>query len=100
MALALGSTCINALRNVRTLPRDDVLNADLVGMKHIVVVDVTDFANRVANDLIDGHHRLKRLPGREIRNRDLPAHDHRVTFRESLTSDATRGILFQTHIEN
>ena len=54
VSFAFRLACIDALRDVRALARDDVLNDNLVGMKHIVVVHVTDLAHGIAHDLVDG----------------------------------------------
>ena len=49
--LALGLLGVHALRDVRRLLRHDDIHKNFVRMKHIVVVDVTDFADGVARDL-------------------------------------------------
>src|SRR4051812_34051927 len=42
---------VDALRNVSGLAGDDVLNKETIGVKNIVIVYVTDLANRIADDL-------------------------------------------------
>ena len=48
--LALGLARIHALRDVRRLLRDNDVDENFVGVKHIVVVDVADFADGFARD--------------------------------------------------
>ena len=48
--LALGLAGVHALRDVGRLLRDDRVDENLVGMEHVVVVHVADFADGVAGD--------------------------------------------------
>ena len=48
------------MRDVGRLRRDDVLNENPVGMKHIIVVHVTDFAHRIPHDVDVIEFRLAR----------------------------------------
>ena len=100
MAFAFGFACVHALGNVWTLPGDDVLNVDLVGVKNVVVVHVTDFTHGVAHDLVDRHDRLERFSRGQIGNRDLATDDDSVALGERLAGDATVWILPQAGVEN
>ena len=55
--LAVGRARIDALCDIGRLFGDDVLDVDLVGVKNVVVVHVTDLAHRLANDLVDWQDR-------------------------------------------
>ena len=52
--LAFSFAGVHALRDVGRLPGDDVHDENFVGVKHVVVVHVTDFADGVARELFDG----------------------------------------------
>ncbi len=51
VAFAFRIARVHALRDVGALAGDDVLNVDLVGVKNVVVVHVTDLAHGIAHDL-------------------------------------------------
>jgi hypothetical protein len=51
--LALGRAGIDALGDVRALARDQIGDENLVGVKHVVVVDVADVGDGLADDVVD-----------------------------------------------
>src|SRR5205085_7269288 len=98
--LAIGRARVDTLRNVGRLFGDDILDVDLVGVKNIVFVHVTDFANSFAHDLVDWQNGGERFVLGQIRNRNFAADDDDVAFRVSFASDPTMSILRDTGIEN
>ena len=51
--LALGLARVDALRDVGRLLRHQQVDEHLVGVEHVVVVDVADLADRLARDLLE-----------------------------------------------
>src|SRR5205085_2151374 len=74
--LSFRAARIDALGDVGGLAGDNVLNVDFVGMKNVVVIDVTDSADAFAHDFRNGHGGFERAVLRQIRNGDFTAHDH------------------------
>ncbi len=89
--LALRLAGIDTLRDVRRLLRHEDVDEHLVGVKHVVVVDVADLADRVARDL----HEVELGLGR-----DLAADDHDVRLDVGFTGDAAELVLRQARIED
>ena len=89
--LAFGFAGINALRDVGRLLGDDDIDEHLVGVKHIVVVDVADFADGLAGERDEIELGLRG---------DLTADDGDVGFHVSFARDAGKFILRQTSVED
>ncbi len=92
---------IDAPVRCRSIDHDDIGEENFVGVKNVVLMDVTDFRDRIAYDLIDvedGSERLAVLL--QFRNRDLAADDDQVTLGVGLAGDAAVFILLQTGVEN
>ena len=89
--LPLGLLGIDALRDVRALGGDDVVDEDAVGMEHIIVVHVADLADRLPDDLVV----IKLGLGR-----DLAADHHDVALGVGLAGDAAHRILRQTGVKD
>jgi hypothetical protein len=89
--LALGLARVHALGNVGRLLRDQHVHEHLVGMKHVIVVDVADLADRAAGDL----HEIESGLGR-----DLAADHHDVRLDERLARHAAELVLRQTGVEH
>ena len=101
VAFAFRFGLVDALRNIGRLIGDDIGEENFVGVKNVVLMDVADFRDRIADDLIDvenGSERLALLL--QFRNRDLAADDDHVAFCVGLAGNAAVFILLQTGIEN
>jgi hypothetical protein len=79
---------------------DDVLDIDLVGMKNVVVVYVTDLADGLAHDFVDGQDSAERFVLGQTGNRDLAANDNDVAFGVGLAGDPTMSILRDAGIKD
>src|SRR5581483_2389609 len=80
---------------------DDVRQENFVGMKNVVLVDVTDFRDGIAHDPVDvenGSERLALLL--EFRNGDFAADNDHVAFGVGLAGDPAVFILLQTSVED
>gem|GEM_PF-3541633 len=82
---------IHALRDVRRLARQVIVDEHLIGVKHIVAVHVADVANRRAHDRLVVQLRLRR---------DLPREDHHVRLHHRLAGDSAEPVLSETGIEH
>ena len=89
--LALGLLGVHALGDVRGLLGDDDIHEHLVGMKHVVVVDIADLADGFAGD---GHEVELGLGG------DLAAHDGDVGLHVGLAGDAAEPVLRQAGVQH
>ena len=89
--LALGLFGIHALRDVERLLRDDDVDENLVRMKHIVVVDVADFADGVARDLDEIELGLRG---------DLTANDGDVRLHVGFAGDAAELVLCEAGVQH
>jgi hypothetical protein len=79
---------------------DDVLDVDLVGVKNVVVVDVTDLAHGLAHDFVDRQNSAERFVLGQIGNRDLAAHHNDVAFGVGFAGDPTMPILRDAGIKD
>ena len=77
-----------------------VLTKIFFGVKHVVVVDVTDLAHRIAHDLVDRDDVFQMLALRQIRNRDLTADDHDVALGVGLAGHAALAILPEAGVQD
>ena len=89
--LALRPSGINALSDIGGLRGQNIGNEDLVGVKNIVVVHVTDFTNRVAHDGLVVELRV---------GGDFTGEENAVALDQGFTGNATCGILLQASIQN
>ena len=89
--LALRRAGIHALRDVRRLPGEIIVDENAVGVKHIVVVDIADVANGGPHDLLVVQFRL---------GGDLARDDHHVGFHHRLAGDAALRVLLQAGVEH
>ena len=89
--LAFGGTGIHALSNVRRLLGNHAAHKNSIGMKNIVVMNVTDLAHAIAHDLEVIEFRFRG---------DLAADDDNIALSVSLARDAAVWILRQTRIEH
>ena len=98
--LALRLLRIHALRDVVRLVGDDGINKNLLRVKYVVIVDVTNVAHRLAHDLVDRDDVFQMRPLRQIRNGDLAADDHYVAFRVRLAGDPASAVASEAGIEH
>src|SRR5439155_6553000 len=77
--------------DVGTLRGNDIHNDDLVGVKNVVVVDVADFADGLANDGVVIEFGF---------GGDFPANDNDVAFGVGFAGDAAARILRQASIQD
>ena len=103
MVFRLGA--IHALRDVRRLRGQDVLHENFVGVENVVVVHVSNAADRVADDLADIDHLIDWLCGAglfvlQLRDRDFSADDDDIAFRESLACNAAGLVHRKAGVEN
>ena len=70
------------------------------GVKHVVVVHVTDLAHGIAHDLVDRNDVFQVLALRQIRDRDLAADDDDVALGVGLAGDAALAILPKTGVQD
>ncbi len=89
--LALGLLGVHPLCDVGRLRGEDVLHENLVGVKHVVVVHVTDLADGIAGDL---HVVEFRLGG------DLAADDGDIALHVGLAGDAALRVLREAGVEH
>jgi hypothetical protein len=79
---------------------DDGVNENLLGVKHIVIVDVPDFAHGIAHDLIDRNDVFQVFALRQIGDRDLTADDYDVALGVGLTGHSALAILPQAGVQD
>ncbi len=79
---------------------DNVSDENFVGVKYVVVIHVTDAADRVAHELFDMQHTRERLIFRQAGNSDLATYDDDVAFGERFASHATTPVLLDACIEH
>ena len=91
---------VHALRDIRRLFSDDVGDENFVGVKYVVVVHVTDAADRVAHELFDRQDTRQRLIFRQAWNSDLATYDDDVAFGECFASHATTPVLLDARVEH
>ena len=89
--LALHLAGVDALCDVRRLAGDQILDEHLVGVEHVVVVDVADVANGSPHDLL-----IVELRG----GRDFTGDHHLIGLNESLARDAAGAVLSQASVED
>ena len=89
--LALGRVLVHALGNVRALPVQREQYRTGVGRYAVLVVDIADFANHLA----DNFRIVDRRGGR-----DLACHYRHARSDQRLTSDAAEGVFGKQGIEN
>jgi hypothetical protein len=76
------------------------LDRNFVGVKNVVIVDVTDLAYRFADDLRNGDGTFQRLLFGQVRNGDLATDDHNVAFGECFASDAAARVMRDARVEH
>ena len=91
MILSFGSASVNTLGDVGTLRRDDIHNEDLVSVENVIVVDVADFADRLADDRVMIEFGF---------SGDFAADDNHITLGVSFAGNATAGILSKTGVQD
>jgi hypothetical protein len=91
---------VHALRDIGRLFSDDVGDENFVGVKYVVVIHVTDGADRVAHELFDMQRTRQRLIFRQTWNSDLATYDDDVAFGERFASHATTPVLFNARVEH
>ena len=89
--LALDLARVDALRDVGRLLRQQQVHEHAIGMKHVIVVDVADLADRLARDLLDVELGL---------GGDLAADDHHVRLDVGFAGDAAELVLRQAGVED
>ena len=89
--LALGLAGVHALRDVGRLLRDDGVHEHLVGMEHVVVVHVADFADGVAGDFGEVEFGARG---------DFAADDDDVGFGVAFAGDAAEFVLRQAGVQH
>ena len=82
---------IDALRNVRTLRGQVIVDEHAVGVKHIIVVNVADPADGIAHDLFDVELGL---------GRNFTADADDVAFDECLAGDPAAAILREAGVKH
>ena len=97
---AFGPASINPLGNIVGLMSNDGIDEDFARVKNIVVVDVANFADGVADDLINRDGRFQVRIFRQIRNCYLAANDHEVTFSVGLASDPAALVARDTGVKH
>ena len=100
MAFAFGLGRIYALGDIRALTGNNVLNPDFICMKDVVVVDVSDLAHGITDDLIDRHHGFKRSPLGQVWDGDLAADDNGIALGKGFAGDAAGSIATEAGVEN
>ena len=103
-ALFLGSFAgggfgVHTLRDVRALAGQVVIDKDTVGMKDVVVIDVSDFADRCPDDLADIEGGIQR-GAFQARHGDFATHDDHVAFDKSFAGDPARAVEGQAGVED
>ena len=98
--LTFNCTGVHALCNIGRLFSDDVGYGNFVGVKDIVVIYVTDIADRVSHELFDMQHTRQRLIFGEARDSDLAAYEYHVALGEGFASYATTSVLFHARVEH
>ena len=89
--LALGFARVHALGDVGRLLRDDRVHEHFVGMEHVVVVHVPDFADGVAGDFGEIEFRARG---------DFAADDDDVGFGVALAGDTAEFVLREAGIQD
>jgi hypothetical protein len=79
---------------------DNVSDGNFVGVKDVVVIYVTDIADRVAHELFDMQHTGQRLIFGQARNSDLATYENHAAFGERFASHATTPVLLNTRVEH
>ena len=69
-------------------------------MKDVVVVDVTDLAHGVADDLVDRDDIFEVFVLRQIRHGNFAAHHHDVTLGVGFAGDPAAAVLAQAGVED
>src|SRR2546421_9871554 len=98
--LPISRASVHALRDVGGLFGDDILDVDLVGMKNVVVIHVTDLAHSLADDFVDRQNSAERFVFGKTWNRDLATDDHDVALGVGFAGDATMSISPDAGIED
>jgi hypothetical protein len=89
--LAVRRARVDALGNVGRLPREVIVDENLVGVKHVIFVHVPDLADGGPHDLVVGHLGA---------GGDLAGDHHHIGFHQRLARHAAGGILLQAGIEH
>ena len=89
--LPRGLLRVDALRDVRRLLRDQQVDEHLVGVEHVVVVDVADFADGLTRDRLEVELGL---------GRDFAADHHDVRLDEGFAGDAAVLVTGETRVED
>jgi hypothetical protein len=97
--LAFGLLGVHALGDVRRLGGEVVVDENLVGVEHVVVVGVADAAHRVADDFFDVDDRSDRLLA-DFRDGDLTATHDDVALHEGFAGHAAFRIDRQAGVED
>jgi hypothetical protein len=91
---------VHALRDIGRLFGDDIGDENFVGVKHVIVIHVTDAPNRIADELFDREDTRQRLFFRQARNGDLATDDDDVAFGERFASYATAPVMLDARVEH
>ena len=97
--LSLGLLGIDTLCDVGALRGDDVVDEDGVGVEDVVVVVVTDLADRIADDLAQIQSGFE-WGALELGNGDLATDHHDIALGIGLTGDPAGGVQGQAGIED
>ena len=89
--LALRLPRIDSLRDVRRLPGQVIVDEDAVGVKHVILVHVTDLADRRAHDGLVIELGLRG---------DLTREDHHVGFDHGLAGHTAGAVLRQAGVQH
>jgi hypothetical protein len=79
---------------------DNRVNEDLLRVKDVVIVDVTDVPHRLAHDLVDRDDVLEVLPLRQIGDGDLAADYDDVAFRVGFAGNPALAVLPEASVEH
>ena len=90
-AFARCSLGIYTLRNVGTLGGKIIVDEDVIGVKDVVIVNVTNFSNGIPHNFLHVEFRL---------GRDFATYANDVTLNESLASNTRVLVLQQTSVQN
>ena len=91
MILSFGGPGINSLRDIGTLRGNHVGDKNSVGVENVIVVDVADFADRLADDRVMIEFGF---------SGDFAADDNHITLRVGFAGDAAAGILSKTGVQD
>ena len=89
--LPLGFLRIDALGDVLRLLRQIVIDENLIGMKHVILVHIANIPNGGAHDRLVIELRFRR---------DLPSENDHVGFNHGFASDAAGAILRKAGVEH